>query len=73
MLTSPSKYAKRKGLPSLAHVSRMSGVSVETLKGWFKRDFRKFDVVIVGCAYLHSKGYGPADLKDFPNDDRHTF
>jgi hypothetical protein len=73
MLNSPSKYIKSKGLPSLRHVSNMSGVSACTLHNWFKEDFRKFDVVVVGCAYLHSKGYGPADIKDFPNDDRKTF
>lgn len=73
MLNSPSKYIKSKGLPSLAFVAQMSGLSPGTLHAWFKSDFRKFDVVVVGCAYLHSKGYTPQDIKNFPNDDRRTF
>ena len=72
-MLSPSKYVKSKGLPSLKHVSDMSGLSEHTLIKWHKNNFRKFDVVVVGCAYLHSKGYGPSDIKDFPNNDRHTF
>lgn len=73
MLNSPSKYIKNKGLPSLAHVCKMSGLSPGTLHQWFKNDFRKFDIVVTGCAYLHAKGYKPADIKDYPNNDRHTF
>jgi len=73
MLSSPSKYIKSKELPSLKHVSDMSGLSTHTLIKWFKNDFRKFDIVVAGCAYLHSRGYGPTDIKDYPNDDRRTF
>ena len=73
MLTSPSKYVKSKGLPSLQYVSEMSSISVETLKGWHKNRFARFDVVVAGCAYWHSKGIKPCDIKNYPNNDRHVF
>jgi hypothetical protein len=73
MLNSASKYIKSKGLPSLKHVCEMSGFSAGTLHGWFNEDFRKFDCLVTGCAYLHSKGITPSDIKEYPNNDRQIF
>jgi hypothetical protein len=51
-LLSPSEQCKEAGLKSLAEVSSITGVSVQTLINWHKDKPKLFDVVIVGCVYM---------------------
>ena len=46
---SASNKAKLAGLDSLAEVTRLSGVSKETLGNWSKNKPELFDVVLDGC------------------------
>jgi AcrR family transcriptional regulator len=46
----PSQSAKSAGLSSLAEVSKMTGVSTQTLNNWFNEKRKLFDIVIAGCA-----------------------
>ncbi len=45
----PSQQCKAEGLDSLAQVSKMTGVSVQTLSNWHKNKPYLFKVVILGC------------------------
>ena len=47
----PSQYVKRAGLSSLAEVSRVSGVSVQTLNNWFEHKPDLFKYLILGVLY----------------------
>lgn len=44
----PSQQAKAAGIPSLAAVSRITGVSVRTLINWHEYKPRLFAVVLLG-------------------------
>ena len=68
MMNSPSKYVKSKGLPSLEYTLSYSCLARSTIHKWYKQDFRKFYVFVMGCAYLHSIGVKPSDLKDYPSE-----
>lgn len=46
----PSQQAKAAGLKSLAEVTRMTGVSKDTLNNWSKHKPELFSIVIKGCA-----------------------
>ena len=45
----PSQQCKSAGLDSLAQVSKMTGVSAQTLSNWHKDKPDLFKVVILGC------------------------
>lgn len=45
----PSHQAKAAGLPSLAAVSRITGVSARTLINWHKQKPQLFCVVLLGA------------------------
>ncbi len=45
----PSQQCKSAGLDSLAQVSKMTGVSVQTLSNWHKHKPDLFKIVILGC------------------------
>ena len=45
----PSQQAKAAGLPSLAAVSRITGVSVRTLINWHEHKPQLFGVVLLGA------------------------
>ena len=45
----PSEQAKAAGLKSLAEVTRLTGVSKETLTNWCKHKQRLFAIVLKGC------------------------
>lgn len=44
-----STYIKSHGLPSLAHVSRETGVSERTLYNWYDNRFALFEIIVAGC------------------------
>jgi hypothetical protein len=44
-----SAWARTSGVKSLADVSRMTGVSRQTLTNWHKNKAELFGVVILGC------------------------
>lgn len=44
-----SEQAKAAGLKSLAEVSRLSGVSAQTLTNWHQHKPQLFEVVLLGC------------------------
>jgi len=44
-----SEQAKEAGLKSLAEVTRLTGVSKETLSNWQRNKPKLFDVVLKGC------------------------
>jgi hypothetical protein len=44
-----SAWAKTSGVKSLADVSRMTGVSRQTLTNWHRHKTELFGVVILGC------------------------
>lgn len=44
-----SEKAKKTGLVSLSQVSKMTGVSTQTLNNWFKNKPQLFDIVLKGC------------------------
>lgn len=46
---SASKQAKEAGLTSLAHVSQMTGTSVQTLTNWHHNKPKLFKIVLTGC------------------------
>jgi hypothetical protein len=46
----PSEQAKHAGLPSLAAVTHLTGVSPQTLSNWQKYKPLLFSVVLAGCA-----------------------
>lgn len=46
----PSQQAKAAGLKSLAAVSDISGVSVQTLINWHRDKPKLFGLVLAGCA-----------------------
>lgn len=45
----PSEKCKEAGLKSLAELSVMTRVSVQTLNNWYKNKPRLFDVVLAGA------------------------
>jgi len=51
-----SQQAKAAGLPSLLEVSRMTGVSFQTLNNWYKNKPKLFAVVIAGCVKIKQDG-----------------
>jgi len=51
----PSQQAKAAGLPSLAVVTRLTGVSKSTLFDWHKNKPKLFAVVLKGCAAIHKE------------------
>ncbi len=48
----PSQQCKQAGLSSLAEVSNLTGVSVQTLINWHRDKPKLFEVVINGCVYF---------------------
>ena len=46
---SPSEQAIKAGLDSLAEVSKISGVSGQTLINWHKNKPVLFKIVLIGC------------------------
>lgn len=48
----PSEQCKAAGLNSLAQLSRISGVSVQTLINWHRNKPRLFAVVVAGAVVL---------------------
>jgi hypothetical protein len=44
----PSQQAKKAGLDSLAELSRLSGVSIQTLINWHKNKAALFEIVCLG-------------------------
>jgi hypothetical protein len=48
-----SETAKESGLKSLADVSKLTGVSTQTLNNWHNDKTKLFAIVIAGC--VHSK------------------
>lgn len=48
----PSQQAREAGLDSLAEVSRMTGVSIQTLCNWHKNKEHLFAAVLRGCANM---------------------
>lgn len=50
-----SQQAKEAGLPSLLEVSRMTGVSFQTLNNWYNNKPKLFAVVVEGCASMRAK------------------
>jgi len=48
----PSQQAKAAGLKSLSQVTKMTGVSLQTLSNWHKNKPELFKVVIAGCVAL---------------------
>ena len=44
----PSKQAKELGLESLAQVSKITGVSPQTLDNWSKHKHKLFKIVLLG-------------------------
>lgn len=54
-----SDYAKQEGLKSLAQITDITGVSVQTLNNWFNNKRDLFDIVVFGCvAYLRTTKQG---------------
>jgi lambda repressor-like predicted transcriptional regulator len=51
----PSQKAKSAGLSSLAEVSKITGVSTQTLNNWFNEKPKLFEIVIAGCAAVKSE------------------
>lgn len=49
----PSEYIKAQGLPSLAHVARMTGWDRRTLYKFHDTNFPRFEIIVAGCV---SKG-----------------
>jgi len=45
----PSEKAKAAGLKSLAELAEISGESVQTLNNWFKKEPRRFELVLKGA------------------------
>lgn len=45
----PSQQAKAAGLKNLLEVSKLTGVSTQTLDNWAKNKPKLFSVVIAGC------------------------
>ena len=45
----PSKQAKAAGLKSLAEMSEISQVSINTLRNWHKDKPQRFRVMLAGC------------------------
>jgi hypothetical protein len=52
---SASIEAKSNGLKSLEQVSKLSGVSVQTLNNWYHNKPALFHVVLMGCVYLNKR------------------
>lgn len=48
----PTVMAKRLGARSLAHVSKKSGISANTLINWYSKRFQLFKIVCLGVANL---------------------
>jgi hypothetical protein len=48
----PSQQAKAAGLTSLSQVSKLTGVSLQTLTNWHKHKPELFKIVLMGCATL---------------------
>jgi hypothetical protein len=48
----PSQQCKQAGLNSLAEVSSLTGVSVQTLINWHRDKPKLFEVVINGCVFI---------------------
>lgn len=54
----PSQQAKSAGLASLAELSKISHVPVDTLKGWHKRQPERFEFVCLGAWLVKAKKLG---------------
>jgi len=52
---SASIEAKLNSLKSLEQVSKLSGVSVQTLNNWYHNKPKLFHVVLMGCVYLNKR------------------
>lgn len=48
----PSQQAKEAGLHGLHQVSRITGVSAQTLNNWHRNKPELFKAVIIGCKHL---------------------
>lgn len=53
-----SEQAKAAGLKSLAQVSKITGVSVQTLNNWHKNKPDLFAVVLAGCSQINCLIHG---------------
>lgn len=51
----PSQQCKEAGLKSLAELSRLTGVSEQTLINWFHDKPKLFDVVVLGAASIKNR------------------
>ena len=51
-----SSQARKAGLKSLAEVSRITGVSIETLNNWSKNKPDLLNIVIIGCKASKDNG-----------------
>lgn len=54
-VSSPSEDAKAAGLKSLAEVSRLTGVSVQTLINWHESRPSLYRVILAGCAQIKAQ------------------
>lgn len=52
----PAKQAKALGLKSLAQVSALTGVSLQTLDNWSKNKPKLFKTVLHGCIFEQTVG-----------------
>ena len=52
----PAKQAKALGLKSLAQVSALTGVSLQTLDNWSKNKPKLFKTVLQGCIFEQTVG-----------------
>jgi len=52
-----SKYVKANGVKSLAVVSAYSGRCANTLTGWYNRDRKLFDVILMGVVAFVKNPY----------------
>ncbi len=53
----PSQQVKELGLESLAQVSRMTGVSPQTLDNWSKNKPKLFEIVLLGVTQKIDSNY----------------
>lgn len=53
-----SQEAKKAGMQSLLEVSRITGVSFQTLNNWHNNKPNLFKVVVIGCAALKEAAHG---------------
>lgn len=56
-----SEYIRSRGLPSVAYVSKMTGVLERTLYNWHKNRPVLFKIVVLGVQCRKRKGKGKDD------------